>query len=99
MLPRTTDEEYLAEMSVIEQDMDRFNPEFVIYNAGTDILEGDRLGELSITAEGIVHRDEKMVRMCMARKIPMTMLLSGGYQKINAKVIADSIENLLSKLT
>ena len=99
MLPRTTDEEYLAEMSVIEQDIDRFNPEFVIYNAGTDILEGDRLGELSITAEGIVQRDEKMVRMCMTRKIPIAMLLSGGYQKINAKVIADSIENLLSKLT
>lgn len=63
----------------------------MIYNAGTDILEGDRLGDLNITAEGIVKRDEKMVRMCMERKIPITMVLSGGYQKINAKVIADSI--------
>lgn len=71
--------------------MDHFNPDFVIYNAGTDILEGDRLGELSITAEGIVQRDEKMIRMCLVKKIPVTMLLSGGYQKINAKVIADSI--------
>lgn len=37
--------------------MNRFSPEFVIYNAGTDILEGDRLGELNITAEGILARD------------------------------------------
>lgn len=26
----------------------RFNPELVIYNAGTDILEGDPLGRLEV---------------------------------------------------
>ena len=38
-----------------------------------------------------------MVEMCTRRKVPMVMILSGGYQKINAEIIADSIENLLKK--
>jgi hypothetical protein len=30
-------------------------------------------------------------------KVPIVMLLSGGYQMANAPVIADSIENLVSE--
>ena len=69
----------------------------MVYNAGTDILEGDPLGGLSITAEGIIRRDETMLQICTKRKIPMVMILSGGYQKINAEIIAESIENMLKK--
>lgn len=32
-----------------------------------------------------------MIRMCLERNVPVVMILSGGYQKINAKIIADSI--------
>ena len=38
-----------------------------------------------------------MVGMCVAKKIPIVMLLSGGYQLINARIIADSIKNLIKK--
>ena len=69
----------------------------VVYNAGTDILDGDPLGACSISPEGIIRRDEKMIGMCLSRKIPVVMVLSGGYQKSNAKNIADSIENLVKK--
>ena len=31
--------------------LDEFEPDVVVYNAGTDILEGDRLGNLDITPE------------------------------------------------
>ena len=31
--------------------LDEFDPDIVVYNAGTDILEGDRLGNLDITPE------------------------------------------------
>lgn len=77
--------------------MDNFCPDFVIYNAGTDILENDPLGRLSITADGIIARDEVVIQMSVRRNIPVVMLLSGGYQKINADIIADSVQNLLSK--
>jgi hypothetical protein len=35
--------------------------------------------------------------MCLKNNVPICMVLSGGYQKINAKVIADSIKNLYDK--
>jgi len=35
--------------------------------------------------------------MCIDNKIPVVMLLSGGYQSTNADIIADSISNLMNK--
>lgn len=63
----------------------------MIYNAGTDILADDPLGRLNISANGIIARDEAVIRMSIRRNIPVIMLLSGGYQKINAEIIANSI--------
>ena len=69
----------------------------MIYNAGTDCLEGDPLGNLSLTADGIIKRDEAVFRMCLKNEIPVVMILSGGYQKVNAEVIANSIANLYDR--
>ena len=44
-------------MDSIGVEIDRFKPDFVIYNAGTDILEGDTVGKVSISADGIIKRD------------------------------------------
>uniref|UniRef100_A0A7N0URL9 histone deacetylase n=2 Tax=Kalanchoe fedtschenkoi TaxID=63787 RepID=A0A7N0URL9_KALFE len=73
------------------------NPELIIYNAGTDILDGDPLGRLKISGEGVAIRDEKVFRFARDRNIPLLMLTSGGYMKSSAKVIADSIKNLSTK--
>jgi hypothetical protein len=35
--------------------------------------------------------------MSLKYSIPIAMVLSGGYQKINAEIIANSIKNLYSK--
>ncbi len=43
-----------------------FKPDFVLYNAGTDCMEHDPLGGLSLTAEGIVRRDEFIFEVCLA---------------------------------
>jgi len=87
---------YLAKLdNALKQAFNDFSEvDFVIYNAGTDILEGDPLGELKVSVEGIIKRDEKVFRAAFDKKVPILMVLSGGYQKINAKVIADSIKNL-----
>ena len=72
-----------------------FKPDFVIYNAGTDCMCGDPLGRLNITEDGIIARDELVFRHCYQdKKVPIVMLLSGGYQISNAPVIAESIRNL-----
>ena len=45
-----TDDEFLLEVdTALHQAFDQFKPDFVIYNAGTDILEGDPLGECNIS--------------------------------------------------
>jgi histone deacetylase 11 len=60
--------------------IDEFKPEFLIYNAGTDCLCGDPLGALNISEQGIITRDEIVFEYCLKQGIPLTMIMSGGYQ-------------------
>ncbi|XP_009198438.2 histone deacetylase 11 isoform X3 [Papio anubis] len=91
----TEDDEYLDKVGRnIEKSLQEHLPDVVVYNAGTDILEGDRLGGLSISPAGIVKRDELVFRMVRGRHVPILMVTSGGYQKRTARIIADSILNL-----
>ncbi|XP_045128117.1 histone deacetylase 11-like isoform X1 [Portunus trituberculatus] len=94
----TQDEEYLEKVSThVEGALNEFSPQMVIYNAGTDIMEGDSLGLLSVTKQGIIERDEIVFRKVTHRQVPIVMLTSGGYQRSTAAVIADSIWNLSKK--
>ena len=79
----------------LKQALSEFEPELIIYAAGTDILTGDPLGALEISREGVIKRDEILFSEAAAADIPIVMLLSGGYQKSNAEVIAASIVNLI----
>ena len=95
----TGDEEYLAKLRKnLARSLAQFKPQLLIYNAGTDCLAGDPLGNLSVSAAGIVERDRIVFEMCLAAHVPLVMLLSGGYQQSNAAVIAASIANLQEKL-
>ncbi|XP_064352265.1 histone deacetylase 11 isoform X3 [Camelus dromedarius] len=91
----TEDDEYLSKVERnLERALKEHQPDVVVYNAGTDILEGDRLGGLSISPQGVVRRDELVFRMVRGRQVPILMVTSGGYQKRTARIIADSILNL-----
>lgn len=93
----TEDTEYLQKVHThVEGALNEFKPDIVVYNAGTDILDGDPLGGLAISPQGIVKRDEVVFRAARSRRIPILMLTSGGYQKRTARIIADSILNLHS---
>jgi histone deacetylase 11 len=91
------DKKYL---SIVENGLKKaftdFKADIVYYNAGTDILDSDPIGHLSITAKGIIERDHLVFKACIERNIPIVMVLSGGYAKENAKVISDSIESLFT---
>jgi histone deacetylase 11 len=53
------DASYLQELQrTLPQSFDDFEPDFVIYNAGTDCMEGDELGRMKLTATAIIERDE-----------------------------------------
>lgn len=96
---RTTDSVFLKmlEQSVVPA-IKRFSPQFILYNAGTDISEGDPLGGLNISDDAIIQRDEIIFRAALENNIPICMVTSGGYQKKNAPTIAESINNLYRKL-
>ncbi|XP_071960728.1 histone deacetylase 11-like [Antedon mediterranea] len=89
---------YLDQVSRnLEAALKEFTPDVIVYNAGTDILQGDSLGALSITPKGIVERDEYVFQAAISRGIPIVMVTSGGYQRNNAEIIATSILNLRNK--
>lgn len=93
----TEDTEYLQKVQThVEGALNEFKPDIIVYNAGTDILDGDPLGGLAISPQGIVKRDEVVFRAARSRGVPVLMVTSGGYQKRTARIIADSILNLHS---
>ena len=72
-------------------------PDIIFYNAGTDCLEGDQLGKMKLTKEGIIERDEFVFEQAKTNEIPICMTLSGGYTKRSAQIIGESIVNLFNK--
>ena len=66
-----------------------------IYNAGTDIVAGDPLGDLNISAATIRDRDLFVVGELRRRGIPTVMVLSGGYTKQSYQLVADSVVGLI----
>ncbi|XP_077210111.1 histone deacetylase 2 isoform X2 [Tasmannia lanceolata] len=94
----TKTNEYLERLDEALKVAERmFDPELVIYNAGTDILDGDPLGRLKVSPDGVISRDEKVFRFAKEKNVPLVMVTSGGYMKTSARVIADSIMNLSKK--
>ncbi|KRX02948.1 hypothetical protein PPERSA_09070 [Pseudocohnilembus persalinus] len=90
-----SDQLYLEKITnAIKDAFQEFKPDFVLYNAGTDCMEGDPLGGLSLSPEAIIQRDQIVFELCIQQNIPIEMVLSGGYQKENAPVIAKSLTKI-----
>lgn len=68
----------------------------VFYNAGTDILAGDRLGALNVSKQSVVDRDVYVFEQLIDRNLPFVMLLSGGYTPQSYQIIAESLSRLIS---
>ncbi len=74
------DDAYLEALTVALHTLDqRFEPDLVIYLAGADVHEGDRLGRLKLTADGIESRDRQVLAWAHARGAPVAMVMAGGY--------------------
>jgi acetoin utilization deacetylase AcuC-like enzyme len=64
-----------------------FEPELVIYVAGADPYCEDQLGGLSLTFEGLMERDRLVLWTALTRRIPVAIVLAGGY----AQSVEDTI--------
>jgi acetoin utilization deacetylase AcuC-like enzyme len=76
----TGDDEYLAALRIhLDDVLNRHRPDFVFYLAGADPYEGDRLGRLKMTIDGLRRRDEMVLRACASAGLPVAISMSGGY--------------------
>ena len=57
----------------------RFEPGLVLYLAGADPFEGDRLGRLSLSYDGLEARDRRVFDWAWQRRIPLAFCMAGGY--------------------
>jgi len=57
----------------------RFEPGLVIYLAGADPFEGDRLGRLKLTYDGLEARDRRVFDWAFQRRVPLAFAMAGGY--------------------
>ena len=74
------DDPYLQALQAgLEQCFSRCRPEFVFYVAGADPYEGDRLGQLKLSKQGLQQRDELVFDCCRKRGLPLALSMAGGY--------------------
>ena len=76
------DEAYLALLKMhLSEVFHTFNPDFVFYQAGVDILATDKLGKLKLTATGCRLRDEIVLEKCRENAVPVQVSMGGGYSE------------------
>ena len=93
------DRTYLQALNqCLEQLNTRFKPDFVIYLAGADPHEGDRLGRLKITQDGMRLRDETVFQYSLDRNIPIAFSMAGGYGKEIASTVAIHYQTIQTAL-
>ena len=84
----TNDEEYLKVLrETIPKVIDQFEPEFIFYLSGVDVLENDKLGRLSLTINGCKERDRFILEICKNNSIPVQVSMGGGYSVILKNII------------
>lgn len=79
---RTGDADYLAALGRgLTEALARARPDLAIYLAGADPYEGDRLGRLALTKEGLAQRDRLVLRTLREAHVPTAISMAGGYAK------------------
>ena len=72
--------------------VDLFEPDFMFYLAGVDVLKTDKLGRLGLSIEGCKARDRFVLTLCKDKNIPVQVSMGGGYS-IKLKNIIDAHSN------
>jgi len=76
----TSDAAYLSALaSALDTMFSRFTPQLIIYLAGADAHENDRLGRLKLTMAGLAVRDAAVFDAASQRGIAVAVTMGGGY--------------------
>jgi len=94
----TNDREFLRILRKhLDDVIDRARPDIVFLQAGCDTFAEDPLASLAMTRAGIVKRDAMVIDECVERRIPVVMVLGGGYSRQAWKIQYDSIARTLRR--
>jgi len=75
-----TDAPYLQALEhALDELGRRFEPGLVLFLAGADPFEGDRLGRLKLSYDGLEARDRRVFDWAWQRRIPLAFSMAGGY--------------------
>ena len=89
----TDDNTYLnALKNHLPRLVDLFNPDFMFYLAGVDVLKTDKLGRLGLSIAGCKSRDRFVLNFCKNQNIPVQVSMGGGYS-VNLKDIINAHSN------
>lgn len=78
----------LALSDALAEVEQRFSPGLVLYQAGVDPSELDRLGRLKLSAAGLQQRDRMVFEWCETHRYPVALTMGGGY----ANRIEDTVQ-------
>jgi len=74
------DDEYLAALdAALTTLLERCTPQLLIYLAGADPHEADRLGRLNLTFDGLRARDERVFELARMLDAGLAITMAGGY--------------------
>ena len=77
----TGDVGYLAALDDALVQVFARDPQLIIYLAGADPFEDDRLGRLKLSKAGLAARDELVLSECRRRGLPVAVAMAGGYAR------------------
>jgi acetoin utilization deacetylase AcuC-like enzyme len=91
-----TDVPYLAALenalAQLWHDHAEAPPGLILYQAGADPFEGDRLGRLKISAAGLAERDRRVLAWARERGIPLVLTMGGGYGHVIEDTVAVQLQ-------
>ena len=70
--------------------------DLVLYQAGVDPWQGDRLGRLQLSRDGLVARDRWIAGLFRDRGIPLASTLGGGYGSDEREVAERHVATILT---
>lgn len=63
----------------VDEALEASTPDLAFFLAGADPFEGDRLGRLFVSKEGLEERDRIVFQRCREAGVPVAVVMGGGY--------------------
>ena len=77
---KTDDKTYLHLLdNHLKEVFYKFEPDFLFFQSGVDVLGTDKLGRLGMSIEGCKRRDEMVLSLAHQNNIPLVASMGGGY--------------------